>query len=225
VVLLRAAMRALHRSAIVSIERLQLAVTIVTALGLLLLVGLTIRRNQAFADDRTLFESTLQVSPFCREARTALGDTYLRAGRYADAVAEYQQARAAQPDWVSYVVMPKVLINLGMAELGRGEYAAADSAFSEAHRLQPQLLHPLFGLGITNLGLSRVETAAGWLEQAYTIAPDDPDVVLNLALSYDRLGQPAEALPLYRRYLDHAPQGQARTQAEQRMRALGATQP
>ena len=95
VVLLRAAMLALQRSAIVSIERLQLGVTIVAALGLLLLVGLTIRRNQAFADDRTLFESTLQVSPFCREARTALGDTYLRAGRYADAVAEYQQARAA----------------------------------------------------------------------------------------------------------------------------------
>ena len=129
------------------------------------------------------------------------------------------------PDRVSYVVMPKVLINLGMAELGRGEYAAADSAFSEAHRLQPQLLHPLFGLGIANLGLSRVETAAGWLEQAYTIAPDDPDVVLNLALSYDRLGRRPEALPMYRRYLDHAPQGQARTHAEQRVRALGATQP
>jgi Flp pilus assembly protein TadD len=225
VVLLRGALLALARSAVVSIEHLKLGVTLVTALGLLLLVGLTIHRNQAFADDRTLFESTLQVSPFCREARTALGDTYLRAGRYADAVAEYEQARAAQPDRVSYVVMPKVLINLGMAELGRGDYAAADAAFSEAHRLQPQLLHPLFGLGIANLGLSRVETAARWLEQAYAIAPDDPDVVLNLALSYDRLGRPTQALTMYRRYLAHAPQGQARTHAEQRVRTLGEPQP
>ena len=225
VVLLRGTVLALQRSAIVSIERLQLGMTIVTVLTLLLLVGLTIRRNQTFADDRTLFESTLQVSPFCREARTALGDTYLRAGRYVDAVAEYQQARTAEPGRVSYVVMPKVLINLGMAELGHGDYAAADAAFSEAHRLQPQLLHPLFGLGIANLGLSRVETAAGWLEQAYAIAPDDPDVVLNLALSYDRLGRRADALPMYQRYLDHAPQGQARTQAEQRVRALRAMQP
>ena len=225
VLLLRGAMRAaLQRSALVSLERLPFGVTIVAALGLLLLVGLTIRRNQAFADDRTLFESTLQVSPFCREARTALGDTYLRAGRYADAVAEYRQARAAQPGRISYVVVPKVLINLGMAELGRGEYMAADSAFREAHRLQPHLLHPLFGLGIANLGLGRVETAAGWLEQAYAIAPDDPDVVLNLALSYDRLGRGAEALDMYRRYLDHAPQGQARIHAEQRVRVLSPTQ-
>jgi len=117
-----------------------------------------------------------------------------------------------------------VLINLGMAELGRGEYLAAESAFSEAHRLQPHLLHPLFGLGIANLGLGRVETAAGWLEQAYAIAPDDPDVVLNLALSYDRLGRGAEALDMYRRYLDHAPQGQARIHAEQRVRVLSPTQ-
>jgi len=116
--------------------------------------------------------------------------------------------------------MPKVLINLGMAEIGRGEYAAAAAAFTEAHRLQPQLLHPLFGLGIANLGLGEVATAANWLEQAYTLAPDDPDVVLNLALSYDRLGRRAEALQLYRRYLERAPQGRARVVAEQRVRAL-----
>jgi tetratricopeptide (TPR) repeat protein len=219
VLVLRAALRALQRSAIVSTEHLELGAAVLTAAGLLFLVGLTIRRNAAFADDRTLFESTVRGSPFCREARTALGDTYLRAGRYADAVAEYEQARTVQPGRASYVVIPKVLINLGMAELGRREYAAAEAAFSEAHRLQPQLLHPLFGLGIANLGLGQIAAAATWLEQAYRIAPDDPDVMLNLALSYDRLGRQSEALALYRRYLGENPEGRARAIAEQRARA------
>ncbi len=225
VVLMRGALPPLQRAAIISVEHLHRGATILSALSLLLLVGLTIRRNAAFADDRTLFESTLEVSPFCREAHMTLGDTYLRSGRYADAVSEYAHARTAQPGRVSYVVMPKVLINLGMAELGRSEYTAAEAAFADAHRLQPQLLHPLFGLGIANLGLGRPAAAATWLERAYSIAPDDPDVIVNLALSYDRLGRPAQALPLYRRYLDITPRGRARALAEQRARELTPTQP
>jgi hypothetical protein len=223
IVLIGGALHTVARTGILSVEHLHRGTSVVTALGVLLLVGLTIRRNALFADDRVLFESTLQVSPWCREARTALGDAYLRAGRYADAAKEYGQARTGQPGRVSYVVMPKVLINLGMAEIGRGEYAAAEAAFAAAHRLQPQLLHPLFGLGIADLGLGRVAAAATWLEQAHALAPDDPDVVLNLALSYDRLGRRAEAVRLYRRYLEKAPAGRARAVAEQRVRELAAS--
>lgn len=225
VALLHGVLAAVGRSAHAPVHRLRWGATVLAAVSLLALIGLSIRRNAAFVDDQVLFASTLRVSPFCREARTALGDAYLRAGRYADAVGEYQQARTAQPSRVSYVVMPKVLINLGMAEIGRGEYASAEAAFSEAHRLQPQLLHPLFGLGIANLGLGQVAAAATWLEQAYAIAPDDPDVVLNLALSYDRLGRQNEALPLYRRYIERNPDGRARAIAERRARALEAMQP
>ncbi len=222
--LLRVGMNKLQRSAIVPATPLHWAVTVLTASVPLLLIGLTIRRNAAFVDDETLFGSTLQVSPFCREARTALGDVRLRTGRYADAVAEYERARAPQPERASYVVMPKVLINLGMAQMERSDYAAAAAAFGEAHRLQPQLLHPLFGLGIANLGLGQVATAVGWLEQAYEIAPGDPDVVLNLAVSYDRLDRRAEALRLYQQYLERAPHGRARAVAEQRARTLETMQ-
>ena len=223
-VLVRIGLKELQRSAILSATWLHRSAAILTLLGLLLLVSLTIRRNAAFVDDQTLFGSTLRVSPFCREARTALGDSYLRAGRYAEAIAEYEQARSPQPGRASYVVMPKVLINLGMAQLGRSDYAAAAAAFGEAHQLQPQLLHPLFGLGIANLGLGQVAAAATWLEQAYALAPDDPDIVLNLALSYDRLDRRTEAARLYRQYLDRNPQGRARAVAERRARALEAAQ-
>lgn len=222
VVLVRSGWRAMERWGIVSAEQLRRAGALLSAVGVLVLAGLTMRRNAAFADDVTLFETTLRTSPKCREARTALGDAYLRAGRYADAVAEYEQARTAQPGRASYVVTPKVLINLGMAELGRGDYRAAAAAFSDAHELQPHLLHPLFGLGIANLGLGQVATAVSWLEQAYAEAPSDPDVVLNLALGYDRLGRHAEALAFYRRSLHTDLHGPARAMAEQRIRALAA---
>jgi len=190
-------------------------------LAVLVLLGfLTVRRNALFADDRTLFEATVRVSPFCREARTALGDAYLRAGRSDDAIAQYQLALAGQPDRASYVVLTKVLINLGMAQLARPDYSAAEAAFQQAHQLQPGLLHPLFGLGVSNLALGRVSMGVHWLEQAYTRDAMDPDVSFNLALGYDRLGRSGDASAMYRHYLDIAPRGRARSLAEERLRAL-----
>jgi Flp pilus assembly protein TadD len=184
------------------------------------LVIVTVRRNALFADDRTLFEATLRISPFCREARTALGDAYLRAGRSGDAVAQYQLASAARPGTASYVVVSKVLINLGMAQLAVGDYGAAQDAFHQAHRLQPGLLHPLFGLGVGNLGLGQVTAAIGWLEQAYGLDSTDPDVTFNLGLAYDRNGRSGEAAGMYQHYLDIAPRGRARPLAEERLRLL-----
>jgi len=200
--------------------RLRRAPVILASAAVLALMALTIRRNALFADDVTLFEATVAASPLCREAHTALGDAYLRAGRAGDGVAQYEAARAPEPERASYIVLPKVLINLGMAHLARADYAAADAAFSEAHAQQPELLHPLFGLGIANLGLGRIAAAVTWLEQAHDRAPDDPDIVLNLAIGYDRLGRPSDALPLYHRYLDVAPRGRERSLAEERIRLL-----
>lgn len=180
----------------------------------------TVRRNALFVDDRTLFEATLRISPFCREAHTGLGDAYLRAGRSGDAVAQYQFASAARPGRASYVVLSKVLINLGMAQLAVGDYGAAQDAFHQAHRLQPGLLHPLFGLGVANLGLGQVTAASGWLEQAYGLDSTDPDVTFNLGLAYDRGGRSGEAAAMYQHYLDIAPRGRARPLAEERLRLL-----
>ncbi|MFQ5667060.1 MAG: tetratricopeptide repeat protein [Candidatus Binatia bacterium] len=205
---------------IVSAQRLRHGAALLGVLTLVALTSLTARRNALFADDVTLFESTLRVSPWCREAHTALGDAFLRAGRAADAARQYERALRARPHRASYVVLPKVLINLGMAKLAVHNYAAAEAAFTRAHHLQPQLLHPLFGLGVANLGLGRASTAATWLEAAYAHAPNNPDVVVNLGLSYDRLGRAAQAAALYRRYLRIAPSGDARELAEARLHAL-----
>jgi len=225
IVLIRPAMALVQEYGILSARWQRTGAPLVLALIVGALIILTIRRNALFADDVTLFESTVQVSPLCREAHTTLGDAYLRSGRSADAVVQYQQALAAQPERASYVVTPKVLINLGMAQLERSDFAAAERAFAEAHHLQPELLHPLFGLGVANLGLGRPSAAVDWLRQAYATAPDDPDVVLNLAIGYDRLERPGDARMLYQHYLDISPHGRARPLAQERLRALDAVLP
>ena len=135
----------------------------------------------------------------------------------------YEHALVSQPDRASYVVVPKVFINLGMAQLARGNYAAALTAFTQAHQLQPGLLHPLFGLGVANLALGQTQAAVGWLEQAYALDPNEPDVVFNLALADDRLGRGQEARRLYRHYLGIAPNGRTRRLAEERLQRLPAS--
>ena len=118
-----------------------------------------------------------------------------------------------------------MLINLGMAQLALGNYAAALTAFTQAHQLQPRLLHPLFGLGVANLALGRTQEAVGWLEQAYALDPNEPDVVFNLALADDRLGRSQEAWRLYHHYLDIAPHGRTRRLAEERLQRLPESPP
>jgi tetratricopeptide (TPR) repeat protein len=217
--------RVLQQRRLVSPTASRTVTGIVVAVGIVALIGLTVRRNALFIDDATLFEATLRASPLCREARTALGDTYLRTGRASDAVTQYEQALLPQPDRASYVVVPKVLINLGMAQLSRDNYAAALTAFTRAHQLQPGLLHPLFGLGVANLALGRTQAAVGWLEQAYALDPNEPDVVFNLALGNDRLGRSQDARRLYHHYLDIAPHGRTRRLAEERLQRLTESPP
>jgi len=224
VTLLQAGIAWLRRHTLLSPIHLQRCTTLAGVVMLVALASLTIRRNALFADDVTLFEATVRVSPACREAHTGLGDAYLRADRTAAAVAEYEQALPESTRHASYAVTPKILINLGMARLRLGDYAPAADAFRRAHDLQPELLHPLFGLGAANLGLGNVADAAGWLEQAYARDARDPDIVFNLALADDRLGRTTEAIALYEQYLHIAPQGRARGLAEARMERLFAGQ-
>jgi tetratricopeptide (TPR) repeat protein len=223
VALAEAGIRALQQS--YGVGALRNAAGLLALLAVLVCAGLTAQRNALFTDDVTLFESTLRVSPSCREARTALGDAYLRSGRAAAAVAQYEQALLPQPDRSSYVVLPKVFINLGMAQLAQANYDAAVTAFTAAHRLQPGLLHPLFGLGVANLAIGQTLQAVNWLEQAYAIEPNDADIIFNLALAYDRLGRREEARQLYRHYLAIAPRGRARAQAEARLQHLDSEPP
>ena len=182
VVLIRGALFMLQRTNIFSAEHLRRGTTLATAVALLLLVGLTIRRNAAFADDRTLFESTLQVSPLCREAHTALGDAYLRAGRYADAAT---RVRAGTHGAAGPCELRRHAKGAHQSRHGGDRAWSVRCRRGRVHRSAPPAAAAAASalrLGIANLGLGQVATAANWLEQAYTLAPDDPDVVLNLAL-------------------------------------------
>jgi tetratricopeptide (TPR) repeat protein len=194
-----------------------LAVALVTVV-----VALTLRRNRLFHDDVTLFEQVVQVSPHCREAHATLGDAYLRAGRAGDAASEYARALVVEADRASYVVLPKVFINLGFARMAQHQYREAIAAFTQAHSLEPQLANPVFGLGVAHLALGELPDGIRWLEQADGLQPNDPDVTLDLGRAYDQVGRFAEAMERYRQYLSIAPQGRAHEEIARRLQQMSS---
>ncbi|MBI3783840.1 MAG: tetratricopeptide repeat protein [Deltaproteobacteria bacterium] len=199
----------------------RIGVALAVAATVALLVS-TVRRNRLFHDDLTLFEQVVQVSPHCREAHTTLGDAYLHAGRSADAAAHYESALVGESDRASYVVLPKVLINLGLARLAQHRYQEAIAALRRAHDIEPQLANPVFGLGVAHMALGESAEGMRWLEQADALQANDPDIVLDLARAYDQAGRSAEAIDRYRQYLGLVIRGRAREAVAHRVQELSA---
>jgi cytochrome c-type biogenesis protein CcmH/NrfG len=67
--------------------------------------------------------------------------------------------------------------------------------------LPPADVEVLTNLGATLVHLGILDEARTVLEQALRLAPARPEVALNLALVWDRRGDPARAVYLYRRFL------------------------
>ena len=84
----------------------------------------------------------------------------------------------------------------------------------------------LSSMGVYMLVNGRIRDGVSMLQEAYRSAPDNPVIVLNFARAVDRYTKrPAQAMPMYRRYLDLAksnPEAAAGTaEAEARIQAIG----
>ena len=77
-----------------------------------------------------------------------------------------------------------------------------------AIRLNPEDADSLLNLGTLLLKKGEPGKARILLEKSVELAPEDPIVWKNLGILYDDyLGEPAKAIPYYRRYLELAPEG------------------
>jgi tetratricopeptide (TPR) repeat protein len=73
---------------------------LLSALALVLLLGgMTVRRNRVYATEITLWEDTIQQSPFKARPHNNLGYAYQLAGRAEDAKREYQRALELDPNY------------------------------------------------------------------------------------------------------------------------------
>lgn len=90
----------------------------------------------------------------------------------------------------------ETLLEMGQRALGRGDWQQAAEVFGQLLGAEPGVVQGWLGLGIAALEQKRYRMALQALEQARSLAPEDPYVAVNLAGLFRVLGRSADALPL-----------------------------
>lgn len=131
-----------------------------------------------------------------------LGASYLSAGRYAEALAAFQEALRLQPD------DPDYLRHLGNAYYWQGK-TQLDEPSTQAQQAiieyeKARLLAPSDSLLLTVLGgayaeVGRPADALAAYEEAVRVAPCDDEALFLLASQYDNLGRTADAQAAFER--------------------------
>lgn len=132
-------------------------------------------------------------------SHVARGLRLLRAGQYAEAVAEYEKAVQLNPQAVTAHAN---LINL-YGKLGQIE--KAEEHYREATARDPDHAPAHFNLGVIRLGAQRHEEAAEAFRRAVDTDPYYADAYLNLGIVLEQQGWTEQALAQYQRAVTHSP--------------------
>jgi tetratricopeptide (TPR) repeat protein len=135
-------------------------------------------------------EQELEENPGDPDAIKELAALYYQNGRYDDAARVLQDGREAAPNDAEIPFL------LGQVYL------------QEAHATPGEAQDKLY------------EQAGGAFAEAAEIEPDNEDAYLFAGESYDRAGEPAEAIKYYNGYLDLEPEGEQSEAVKERISTL-----
>jgi Flp pilus assembly protein TadD len=195
-----------------------------TALAELALSHLAKGEKEAAA---LLTKQALDASPTSAVAHRATGLLDLANGDDAEAFAEFRKAAQLDPhDTTSR-------LNMGVVLLHAGAYPKAEEQYREILKVSSDDLEAQVGLAAALRGEAdaqhqqKLDEARGLLEKVLASDPHDVSALFNLGVLYaDFLKKPAEALPLFKRFLADAPADHPlRPEAEKFVSAASASGP
>ncbi len=144
--------------------------------------------------------SSVKVKPIARYDTAA--DLFARGvaleehpSTHDEAIQTYMQVLEAEPDHAP------AHINLGTLYYNRRDFVSAEKHYREAVKADPRYALAYFDLGNVLDETGRIGEAVAAYTTAIQLAPTYADAHYNLALAYERLRQPRQALPHWRIYL------------------------
>jgi Flp pilus assembly protein TadD len=130
-----------------------------------------------------LYEELLQTQPDRVEARTNLGVALARAGRYGDAVVQYNEALQRAPD------NPSILLDLALAWYKQAAFDKAAAGLEHLRGMHPESSQSLYLLADCYLRLGRNLDVVALLQPVYDADPHDRAVDFALGTALIRAGQ------------------------------------
>ncbi len=145
---------------------------------LLVLLVLTVGRNDDWRDPVAFWEDNLRQAPYSFRVTAGLAQAYVEGGREGETLALLEPFYATPP-WPGLYhndLYFNNLIELGKAYYRRGLIAKAQELFERGARWYPQKADPLLYLALLAQDSGNNRLARGYLEKARRLAPLDPAV-------------------------------------------------
>lgn len=192
---------------------------IVLPLGLAVL---TWKQSHIYADQKTLWQDTLNKNPTCWLAHNNLGVALFKQGEITEAASQYQQAIQLNPsDAEAHINLGIALLNqgrtddaiseyqvairlkpddfrahhnLGIALNKKGQINDAISQFMETVRLKPDMAEAHKSLGSALLNQGQLDAATSQFLETIRLDPNDAEAHYNLGTALDKKGQTDAAI-------------------------------
>lgn len=151
---------------------------------------LTVKRNQVWHDELSLWTDTLRKAPNSPRAHYAMGTVYASKDRLDEAIQEYEESIRISP------YFPEAFNALGLAYYKKGMKKEGEEAIIAASNVRGLINYYKKGL---------VEDATQHYKKALEIDPSHRDARYNLALLYHEQGRTEEAIKEYIISLQYRP--------------------
>ncbi len=148
-----------------------------------------------YVDQPKLWTYTLARNPQAWLAHNNLGYALYLKGRVPEAIAHYEQALQAKPDYA------EAHNNLGLALMQTGRLPEAIEQFTQALAIHSGYVEARNNLGLALMHSGRVPEAITEYELAVKIDPDYAGAYSNWGNALMQVGRPAEALSLFEQAL------------------------
>jgi tetratricopeptide (TPR) repeat protein len=131
------------------------------------------------------------------------GQALARSGKAEDALSEFDQAIALDPN------NAQALYGRGLLHQGERQHQLAIDDFTAANGLTPQRAEPLLGRASSYLAMDKAREAAADLDEAAQADPQNVQIWMTRGLAYERLGDRAKAAESYGRAISLRPKDES----------------
>ena len=191
------------------------AVFAAAAVGTVALGGLATAQALRWRDTDTLYAHTVRVNPRSLAAHSVFGHRHAQAGDVNKALAEYDQALAANPG------DPLVLSLVGDLYVRQRRLPEAAAAYREALLGMPDDASLHVNLGVVLAQAGQVDEGARLLRRATELEPEDAEAHANLATALSAKQDWAGARRHYEAALRINPESLTARRGVERLQALG----
>jgi len=180
--------------------------------AILPLIFLTLTREEVFADDFSLWNDTVRVSPLSSLAHNNLGWEFFQKGQVDEAMVHYQKAMELNPNYdKAHINAGNALLKKGRVDEALDEYQKAMATdlnydqSDQAPETKLRFAEVHYNLGNTLLQNGQVDEAIVQLQKALEINPDYADARNNLGNALLQKGQVDEAIAQFQKALEINP--------------------